>query len=44
VSDIDHWFHFDGPVPDHLRPLLDAFGELPPSTPEEKERPSGLET
>jgi len=42
VSDIDRWFHFDGPVPDHLRPLVDAFRELPPSTPEEKEGPSGL--
>jgi len=42
VSDIDRWLHFDGPVPDHLRPLLDALRELPPSTPEEKEGSSGL--
>jgi hypothetical protein len=42
VSDIDLWLHFEGPVPDHLQPLLDALHELPPGAPEEKEGPSGL--
>ena len=42
MSDIDLWFHFEGPVPDHLRPVLDALYELPPGTLEEKEGPSGL--
>jgi hypothetical protein len=39
VSDIDAWLHFNGHMPEHLRLLLDAFRDLPPSTtPEEKER------
>jgi hypothetical protein len=38
VSDIDAWLHFDGSGPEHLRALLDALRDLPPSTPEGKER------
>jgi len=38
VNDIDDWICFDGPEPEHLRPLLDALRDLPPSTPEDKQR------
>jgi hypothetical protein len=38
VSDIDAWLYADVAGPEHLRPLLDAFRELPPPTPEEKEQ------
>ena len=38
MNDIGDWIYFDGPEPDHLRPLLDALRDLPPSTPEDKQR------
>lgn len=38
MSDIDNWIYFDGPEPDHIRPLLDALRDLSPATPEDKER------
>jgi hypothetical protein len=38
VNEIDGWIYFDGPEPEHLRPLLDALRDLPPSTPEDKQR------
>jgi hypothetical protein len=38
VNDIDGWIYFDGPEPEHIRPLLDALRDLPPSTPEDKQR------
>jgi hypothetical protein len=38
VNDVDAWIYFDGPEPEHIRPLLDALRDLPPSTPEDKER------
>ena len=38
MNDIDGWICFDGTEPEHLRPLLDALGDLPPSTPEDKQR------
>ena len=38
MNDIDGWLYFDGPEPEHLRPLLDALRDLPPSTPEDKQR------
>ncbi len=38
MNDIDGWIYFDGPEPEHLRPLLDALRDLPPSTPEDKQR------
>ena len=38
MNDIDGWIYFDGPEPESIRPLLDALRELPPSTPEDKQR------
>lgn len=38
MKDIDGWIYFDGPEPDHIRPLLDALRDLSPATPEDKER------
>jgi hypothetical protein len=43
MNDAERWIYFDGPEPAHIRPLLDALRELPPSTlppptPEDKER------
>ena len=38
MNDIDGWIDFDGPEPESIRPLLDALRELPPSTPEDKQR------
>jgi hypothetical protein len=38
VNEIDGWIYFDGPEPEPIRPLLDALRELPPSTPEDKQR------
>jgi hypothetical protein len=32
VNDIDAWLHFDGLMPEHLRQVLDALRDLPPST------------
>jgi hypothetical protein len=37
VNDIDGWIYFDGAEPEHIRPLLEALRELPPSTPEDKQ-------
>ena len=28
MNDIDGWIYFDGPEPEHLRPLLDALRDL----------------
>ena len=38
MNDIDGWIDFDGPEPEPIRPLLEALRELPPSTPEDKQR------
>ena len=38
MNDLDRWIDFDGPDPEPIRPLLDALRELPPSTPEDKQR------
>ena len=38
MNDADGWIYFDGPEPEHLRPLLDALRDLPPATPEDRER------
>jgi hypothetical protein len=38
MNDADRWIYFDGPEPEHIRPLLDALRDLPPATPEDKER------
>jgi hypothetical protein len=38
MNDADGWIYFDGPEPELLRPLLDALRDLPPATPEDKER------
>src|SRR6185503_15231846 len=43
MNDIEGWIYFDGPEPEHIRPLLDALREdalraLSPATPEDKER------
>jgi hypothetical protein len=40
VNDVEAWLYFDGPEPAHIRPLLDALRDLPPSTPEDKQRMS----
>jgi hypothetical protein len=38
MNDVEAWLYFDGPEPEHLRPLLDALRDVPPPTPEDKER------
>jgi len=38
MNDVDAWIYFDGPEPERIRPLLDALRDLPPATPEDKER------
>jgi hypothetical protein len=38
MNDAEDWIYFDGPEPEHLRPLLDAVRDLPLATPEDKER------
>jgi hypothetical protein len=38
MNDADRWIYFDGPEPEHIRPFLDALRDLPPATPEDKER------
>jgi hypothetical protein len=38
VSDIHAWLDLNGPVPEHIRALLDALRDPPPETPEDKER------
>jgi hypothetical protein len=38
MNDVEGWIYFDGPEPELLRPLLDALRDLPPATPEAKER------
>lgn len=38
MNEVDQWIYFDGPEPEHLRPLLDALRELPPSTAEDAQR------
>jgi hypothetical protein len=38
VNDNDDWIYFDGPEPEHIRPLLDALRDLLPSTPDDKQR------
>ncbi|XYH94952.1 hypothetical protein ACMHYB_45165 [Sorangium sp. So ce1128] len=38
MNDADGWIYFDGPEPERIRPLLDALRDLPPATPEDKER------
>jgi len=38
MNDADRWIYFDGPEPEHIRPLLDALRDLPPATPEDKAR------
>ena len=38
MDDVDRWIYFDGPEPERIRPLLDALRDLPPATPEDKER------
>jgi hypothetical protein len=38
MNDAESWIDFDGPEPEHLRPLLDALRALPPATPEDRQR------
>jgi hypothetical protein len=38
MNDADGWIYFEGPEPERIRPLLDALRDLPPATPEDKER------
>jgi hypothetical protein len=38
VKDIEGWVYFDGPEPEHIRPLLDALRDRPPPTSEAEER------
>ena len=38
MNDLDRWIYFDGPEPESIRPLLEALRELPPTTPEDKQR------
>jgi hypothetical protein len=38
VNDLDRWIYFDGPEPDRVRPFLDALRDLPPATPQDRER------
>lgn len=38
MNDFEAWLQFDGPVPEHIRALLDALRDPPPETPEDKER------
>jgi hypothetical protein len=37
VNDFEAWLQFDGPVPEHIRALLDALRDPPPETPEDPE-------
>jgi hypothetical protein len=38
MNDVESWIYFEGPEPEPLQSLLDAVRELPPATPEDKER------
>lgn len=38
MNEIEAWLYHDGPEPEQLRPLLNAFREAPPATAEAKER------
>ena len=38
MNDFDPWLFFDGAEPEPIRKLFEALRDVPPSTPEEKER------
>lgn len=38
MNDVERWIYFDGPEPERVRPLLDALRDLPPATPQDRER------
>ncbi len=38
MNEVERWICFDGPEPEHLRALLDELRDVPPPTPEDRER------
>jgi hypothetical protein len=38
MNEVERWIYLDGPEPERIRPLLDALRDLPPATPQDKER------
>ena len=38
MNEIERWIYLDGPEPERIRPLLDALRDLPPATPQDRER------
>ena len=38
MNEVERWIYLDGPEPERIRPLLDALRDLPPASPQDKER------
>jgi hypothetical protein len=38
MNDVEQWIYLDGPEPEIVQPFLDAVRDLPPATPEDRER------
>jgi hypothetical protein len=43
MNDADRWIYFDGPAPEHIRPLLDAVRAPPPATPEDEDKEQAVQ-